>query len=129
MRALILLGIISACAFISLRQPFFGVLTFVWLGFFNPQSMTWGGAPLSLIMAIRDCGGLRVLVRTEEISPPSESIILVVLWILFGITTIFAIYPDRALRDLIFVSKIFLMVFLSHVPDQQRTSDYIRWFV
>jgi probable O-glycosylation ligase (exosortase A-associated) len=38
---------------------------------------------------------------------------LVLLWIIFGITTALAIYPDRALRDFILVSKILFMIFMS----------------
>jgi probable O-glycosylation ligase (exosortase A-associated) len=112
MRALILLGIILVCAGIALRRPYFGALTFVWLGFFNPQSMTWGGAPLSMIMALATVVGYMISSEPKRFPLQSESLILVILWGLFGITTMFAIYPDRALRDLILVSKILLMVFL-----------------
>ena len=131
MRALILLAIILPCAAITLRRPHFGVLTFAWLGFFNPQSMTWGGAPFSLIMALATVAGYGLSSEPKMFPRKSESLILMVLWVLFGITTIFAIYPDRALRDLIFISKIFVMIFLCMclINSKERLQSLVRVIV
>jgi probable O-glycosylation ligase (exosortase A-associated) len=128
MRALILLGIILVCAAIALRRPCFGVLTFVWLGFFNPQSMTWGGAPFSLIMALSAFVGYFFSSEPKRFPLQAESVLLIVLWGVFGFTTMFAIYPDRALNDLIFVSKILAMVLLSIcvITSDERLQSLVR---
>jgi putative inorganic carbon (HCO3(-)) transporter len=127
MRELILLGIILVCAAIALRKPVFGMLTFVWLGFFNPQSMTWGSTPHSLIMAFATIAGYFFSSEPKRFPVQRESILLLLLWIVFGMTTAFAIYPDRAVQTLILVSKIFMMVFLSMCL--LNTEKRLQWLV
>jgi len=55
MRDILLIAIVGVSFVISLRQPVYGVLFFVFLGVFAPHSMTWGFArhlPLSQIAAV-----------------------------------------------------------------------------
>jgi probable O-glycosylation ligase (exosortase A-associated) len=112
MRNLVLTFIILFCALNALRQPVFGMLTFVWLGFFNPQSYTWGAVPHSLIIAAATIMGYLASSEPKKFPLQREAILLGVLWMLFGLTTLSAIYPDRALKDLILLSKILVMVFM-----------------
>lgn len=127
MRDLILTGIILICSVIALRRPVFGMLTFVWLGFFNPQSYTWGSTPLSMLMAVCTIVGYLFSSEPKRFPIQRESILLLILWIVLGITTAFAIYPDRAVQTLTFVSKILLMVFLSMCLI--NTEERLHWLV
>ena len=113
MRDLVLLGIIAGCSLIALRRPVIGMFTFAWLGFFNPQNFTWGTTiPYSQIVAAATIVGYIFSSEKKQFPRQREFSLLVLLWGLFGFTTLFAIYPDRAFPVLQFVSKILLMVFL-----------------
>ena len=72
----------------------------------------------------------RVLVLTREKRFPltRESILLLCLWAIFGFSSLFAIYPDHAVDQLIYVSKILLMVFLtmSLMTDRSRLEMLLR---
>ena len=72
-----------------------GCSVFIWLGFFNPQSMTWGSTPHSLIMAFATIAGYFFSSEPKRFPFQRESILLLLLWIVFGMTTAFAIYPDQ----------------------------------
>lgn len=131
MRDILLTVIVSGSALIALGRPFVGILLFTWLGFFYPQSYTWGfgrALPFSQIGAIATIAGYVVSKEAKKFPITRESILLLCLWAMFGFSSLFAIYPDQAADSLIYVSKIFLMVFLtmSLVKDRYRLEMLLR---
>jgi probable O-glycosylation ligase (exosortase A-associated) len=127
MRDLILTAIILVCACVALRRPVFGMLTFVWLGFFNPQGMTWGSTPHSLIIAFSTIAGYFSSSEPKRFPLQREAILLLLLWIVFGLSTVFAIYPNWAVGQLGLVSKILLMVFFTMLLI--TTNERLLWLV
>jgi putative inorganic carbon (HCO3(-)) transporter len=100
---------------VALRRPTFGFFTFVWLGFFNPHSMTWGPArtlPFAQVVALCTIVGYFLSSTPKKIPFTRESVLLFLLWLMFGVSTIFSIYPQWAFNKFTLVSKILLMVFL-----------------
>lgn len=131
MRDLILIAAVFLCSLVALPRPVFGVLVFVCLGFLNPQSFAWGVArslPLSQLIAIATMLGYSFCSERKRFPRQRELFLLLALWGMFGISTLFAIYPQPALSRLIFVSKILLMVFvaMSLVNTPQRLQWLLR---
>jgi len=116
MRDILLLTIVGVFAPVALFRPVVGMLFFVWLGFFNPQSHAWGIArtlPLSQIIALATMAGLFLSKETKRFPVWRETLLLLGLWVGFGVSTFFALFPDRANSELISISKILLMVLLA----------------
>src|SRR5262249_33898724 len=116
MRDLLLIGFVVICAAVALRRPVFGVLTFVWLGLFNPQSLTWTfgrNFRLSLLVGVCTIIGYIFWQEPKRFPRQRESLLLLVLWASMAISTIFAFYPDRAFDRFEQVSKILLMTILT----------------
>ncbi len=113
MRNIFLISIVVGCSLIALRRPIVGLYTFVCLGFLSPNSFTWTSAPLSQITAIATLLGYLFSSERKRFPVVRETILLIMLWVTFAFTTTFAIYQDRALERLIYISKVFLMIFLS----------------
>jgi probable O-glycosylation ligase (exosortase A-associated) len=116
MRDILLIAVVSGFSLVALFRPFVGIVFFVWLGFFNPQSYTWSVAqtlPLSYITAVSTVIGFFISGEAKRILLRRESILLLMLWAVFGFSSLTAIYPDQAADRLISISKILLMVFLT----------------
>jgi probable O-glycosylation ligase (exosortase A-associated) len=118
MRDILLIAVVSGFSLVALFRPFVGILFFVWLGFFNPQSYTWSIAktlPLSYITAVSTVIGFFISGEAKKFPLRRESILLLMLWAVFGFSSLDAIYPDQAADHLISISKILLMIFLTIV--------------
>ena len=131
MRDILLTVIVSGFALIALARPFVGILLFTWLGFFYPQSYTWGFGrelPFSQIGAIATIAGYLFSKEAKRFPITRESILLLCLWAIFWLSSLFAIYPDQAAFHLIYISKILLMVFLtmSLIKDRFRLEMLLR---
>jgi putative inorganic carbon (HCO3(-)) transporter len=116
MRDVFLIVIISCCALVALGRPVFGLLTFVCLGFLNPHSMTWSIGrtfPLSQLVGLSTIIGYFFWSEPKRFPRQREFAFLLALWCVFGVSTLFAIYPSDALVQFKQVSKILLMVVLS----------------
>ncbi len=100
---------------ICIVRPWIGVLVWSWLGYMNPHRLTWGFAysvPFSMMVAVLTLVGC---VFTSERRPfvwSREVVALMTLWLWFGITTVFAVYPDTAMAKFVEFSKIMLMAVL-----------------
>lgn len=135
-RDVILIVIYVFAAPLSLVQPFYGILFWTWIGYFNPQEFTWGIAnkiPIAMIVAVATLLGL-VVTKRKQIPPLTiETGLLLALWLWFCITTV-DVYFSPALAHhwtdsveaLWRISKILLMVFVSLalVTDSKR----LRWW-
>jgi probable O-glycosylation ligase (exosortase A-associated) len=97
-----------------LARPYVGVLVFAWLGYMNPQKLSWGFAtvmPFAYIVALTTLVAMLMSQESKRF-PISE---LTIAWLMFiawmGITTIFAFYQDLALLQYQKVLKIQVMSF------------------
>jgi probable O-glycosylation ligase (exosortase A-associated) len=99
---------------IILVRPYVGILVWSWLGYMNPQRLTWGFAyeiPFSLCVAIVTL--VAILFSREPKRIPVTW--LTALWIIFlmwmNVTTYFAFYSDAAWLEWERIMKIQLMTF------------------
>lgn len=120
--------ILLACVMVvaipaSFFRPWVGVLVFAWLGFMNPQRLGWGFAynfPFAFIVGALTLAGLPFTGQRDRLPATVESYLLIALWVFFGVTTAFALYPDAAQDQLLKVSKILAMTFAMILLLQDR---------
>ncbi len=115
MRDLLFIAVVVISSLIALRRPVFGILTFICLGFLNPQSMTWTigrNFRFAQITGISTIVGYLFWQEPKRFPRQRESLLLLALWGMFGVSTLFAIFPENALEFLIHVSKILLVAIL-----------------
>ena len=123
MRDVILIVLVFGGAFVALLRPYYGLLLFIWLGLLNPQSYTWGVArtlPLSQVAALATMVGMMVSGELKKLPKQRELYLLVLLWCLFGVTTLGALEPTLAITKLGEVSKILLMAVLTMILINSR---------
>jgi probable O-glycosylation ligase (exosortase A-associated) len=112
---LVLLIILGSLPF-TLQQPWIGVLTFSWISYMNPHKYAWGIArtfPVAFIVALVTIAGMYI--TKDRVKLPKDWALRLIgcLWVLFVITTIFAINQEEAWGQLNKVSKILLMTFVT----------------
>jgi probable O-glycosylation ligase (exosortase A-associated) len=96
-------------------QPMLGLLAYVGYGLLSPQSFTWGLAstfPHSKLIAGATVLGCFISPPTRKFVWQREFFLVIAIWLLFGVSTMFAFSPEAALNDFINASKMFLMFFL-----------------
>ncbi|MHB1428611.1 MAG: putative O-glycosylation ligase, exosortase A system-associated [Rhodocyclaceae bacterium] len=123
MRDLILTAFVLGTIPFILRNPYIGLLMWVWLGIMNPHRFTWGFAysmPFAQIVALSTL--VAMLVHAKKLNPlPNDrafiALVLFVLWL--NVSPLFALNPDfeaesslwsRALKIQIMVIVAFLLV-------------------
>ena len=107
----------------SFFRPWIGVLVFAWLGFMNPHKLGWGVThdfQFALIVGFLTIAGLPFTAEKNRLPRTAESYLLIGLWVWFGFTTMFALYPDLAQEEFVRVSKILLMTFVTILVLQDR---------
>lgn len=119
MRDLLLLAVILPMVPFCFARPWIGVLVWSWLGYLNPHRYAWGiawGFPFSMLVAMATLLGVFYLV-VRGIIPrlplTRETILLVMLWTMFLISSFFAYRQDWAWEEFSEISKILLMTFLT----------------
>ncbi len=115
--ALVLLIIIGSLPF-CLTRPWIGVLVFSWISYMNPHRYTWGIArsfPIAMIVALVTLFGLIATKDRARLPRDPATILIALLWLLFGLTTCLAINQADAWSQLDRVSKILLMTFVTIV--------------
>jgi len=130
MRDIILIALVLPCAIAAIRRPFIGIACFACLGFLNPQDMTWGigrTLPLSQIVAIGTLTGFAFSAERKRIAISREIVLLLALWAMFAISSFLAIYPDKAIPKLMYMSKVILMTFLASAII--NTESRLLWLV
>src|SRR5271166_440345 len=122
-RDLVVIMIVFLAAPITLFSPYFGLLMWTWIAYFNPHRYAWGVAkmilPVGWIMAIPTLVGTLFAPKNTQIFT-RETYLLIGLWFWFAFTTFyisnipdFAGHVTDATWHLEVVSKILLMTFLS----------------
>ena len=116
MRGIVVLTIILGSLPFCLMRPWIGVLVYSWISFMNPHRYAWGIAhtfPVALIVALVTIMGMLLTRDKSKVPKDGAVVIIVCLWILFVITTFFALNQAGAWERLNVVSKILLMTFVT----------------
>jgi probable O-glycosylation ligase (exosortase A-associated) len=116
---LLILGILP----VAVVRPWIGILAWVWFGLMNPHTLTWGFAreiPFAMLIAIFTLIGVLASRERKALPRNFQVTLLILLWLVFVASTIFAVVPDRAWDQLSKVSKILLFVFLSLIFFQDK---------
>jgi putative inorganic carbon (HCO3(-)) transporter len=119
MRDLVVLAIVLGSVPICLFSPFYGLLVWVWIAYFNPHRFTFGVAfsfPVALTIAVPTLVGTLFTKKINRGIILRETILLLALWAWFVVTYVHATQvpafahhvPDGRLQ-LMSVSKILLM--------------------
>lgn len=123
MRDILIIILFSAGAIMTLRQPYFGILLWTWIGIMNPHRLAWGFAyslPLAAIAA-----GLTLLAMTYgkprpsfPITPLTKLLLTFIAWT--GMTTIFAIHVEPSFELFVRAFKTFFMTLIALALIQER---------
>ena len=122
MRDIFLVLLVLVSAGVAVKKPVYGMLLFVAFGIINPQGFTWGFGrtfPIAMIMAGATAFGYMASPEPKRFPKQREVWMLLAVWFLFIVSTAVAYFPyrgytsDAALVQLIIVSKILIMVYLS----------------
>ncbi len=117
MRDLILTAIVFGSIPFILRNPFVGLLMWVWLGIMNPHRFSWGFAynmPFAQVVAICTLVGLlfsRKRLYRFPIDRVTIALILFVLWL--GVSPLFSFHPQDEFQLWIRPIKIQFMVLVA----------------
>ena len=122
MRDYIVLAIVLLSVPVALVNPYYGVLMWSWLAYFNPHRYTWGIArdfPVAVLIAVPTLVGA-VFARKNRHIFTRETVLLCLLWAWFAFTTLyvktipaFAGHLGEATGHLEEISKILLMTFVT----------------
>ncbi len=116
MRDYIVLAIIIAGVPLSIRRPFIGILYWSWVSYMNPHRLTWSIAynfPAAQAIGAATLLGFLFTKDRSRLPMERETILLLMLWGLFGVNTIFGLSQENALPPFEQVSKILLMTFVT----------------
>lgn len=119
MRDLLITALIFGTIPYILRQPFIGLLVWVFVSILNPHRLTFGWAydmPFAMIVAV--CTMFSMLIHPKQRYPfplnaVTVSMLLFILWI--GVSPLFSFHPEGELEPWLRAFKIQLMVLLALV--------------
>lgn len=134
MRDLLLTAFIFGTIPFILRNPYIGLLMWVWLGIMNPHRFTWGFAynlPFAMIVAL--CTLVAMLVHAKKLNPlPNDrafiALVLFVLWL--NVSPLFAFNPDFGEESYLWsrTLKIQIMVIVAFLLVTSRTQlHWLTW--
>jgi probable O-glycosylation ligase (exosortase A-associated) len=122
MRDYLILAVLFISAPLSLISPYYGILMWSWLAYFNPHRYAWGVAhdfPVAIVIAVPTIIGAVFAKKNLNIFC-REVVLLCGLWMWFVVTTLyigtqpqFAGHLKDAQLHLESVSKILLMTFIT----------------
>ena len=116
MRGTLLFIIILGSLPFALQQPWIGVLVFSWISYMNPHKYAWGAIrtfPVAMVVAVVTLFGMLATKDKQRLRKDPANLLVLGLWIIFVITTVFAFNQDDAWFQLDKVSKILLMNFVT----------------
>jgi putative inorganic carbon (HCO3(-)) transporter len=100
MRDYLVIALVLASLPVGLFRPFYGLLVYAWISYMYPQELAWSFAqtfPIAKLSAFSVMGGL-LFSPTGSMAAirQKENIAMLLLWCTFTISSVFAVYPDRA---------------------------------
>jgi len=113
--ALVFLAILGSLP-ATLTQPWIGVLVYSWISYMNPHKYAWGPVrsfPVALVVAGVTLIGMLSTKDRSRLTKDPATVLMVLLWVLFVVTTFFAFNQQYAWSQLNKVSKILLMTFVT----------------
>jgi putative inorganic carbon (HCO3(-)) transporter len=120
-RDILLFLIIAISVPISFLRPYYGILVWTWITFFNPHRFTWGfmyNFPVAAVIAVPTLIGCLFTSNINRQIFKRETILLCILWIWFGVTYFHALgvplfegHMDDAQLEMVRVSKVLLITF------------------
>ena len=116
MRAIVLFIIVFGLLPICFTQPWIGMLVFSWLGYMNPHRFSWGAAtnfPFAEIVAIAVLAGYLFTQDKDRFHMERETVFIIILWILFTLTSFTAFDPSVSWLMWQKTSKVLLMVLIT----------------
>jgi putative inorganic carbon (HCO3(-)) transporter len=122
MRDVILFVIIAISIPISFFRPYYGILIWTWITFFNPHRFTWGfmyNFPIAAVIAVPTLLGCLFTANINKQFMKRETFLLAALWVWFCITYLHAMqvplfegHLADAKLEWIRVSKVLLITFV-----------------
>jgi putative inorganic carbon (HCO3(-)) transporter len=121
MRDLLLFILIAIAVPISFFRPYFGILMWTWITFFNPHRYTWGfmyNFPIAAVIAVPTLVGCLFTTNINKQFLKRETLLLVALWLWFCITFLHAMQVPMfhghildAKLEMVRVGKVLLITF------------------
>lgn len=130
MRDLIVLAIVFGSLPFCFFRPHIGILVFSWLAYMNPHRLSWGAAfhfPVANYVGLALLLGVPFAKDRQSFPVRRESVLLVLLWLLFTLTSATSVYPESAWRHWELVSKILLITMVTIVFFQDRVR--LKWLL
>jgi probable O-glycosylation ligase (exosortase A-associated) len=112
MRDYLLIAVIFGSMPLAVFNPFIGILAWSWISYMNPHRLSWSVAysmPVAQLVGSATLVGILVHGARERFPMERETVLLVLLWIVFFFASMFAEYPQDAWIHFLQVTKIFLM--------------------
>lgn len=116
MRDIVLAVIVFGSLPFILRQPFIGLVMWVWLGIMNPHKLAFGWAydmPFAQIVAITTL--LSVLFNRDKLQRiPSDrnAVVLLLFFLWLGVSPWFSFHPDKEFASWLHPAKVLFMAML-----------------
>lgn len=122
MRDIVILAIILGSVPFCFRKPFFGVLMWTWIAYFNPHRYAWTSTvynfPVAMVVAVPTLAGMLFVRKFNRNILTRESVLILALWVWMCVTLVYAFqvplfsgHLQDGTSQLIEVTKILLMTF------------------
>jgi probable O-glycosylation ligase (exosortase A-associated) len=122
MRVIVLVVILIGSVPICIIRPYYGILMWFWVAYFNPHRYTWGDyytMPAAAIVAVPTLLGTVFAKEKQNPFAGREALLLLLLWGWFGLSFFLATQEPRfvghmfwAQRELVRFSKNLFMIFI-----------------
>ena len=124
MRDVLVLAIILGSVPFCFRQPFFGILMWTWVAYFNPHRYAWTETvynfPVAMVIAVPTLLGLIFTHKLNKDIFTRESLLMILLWIWMCISLVYALqvplfagHIQDGTARLVQITKILLMTFVT----------------
>jgi len=116
MRDFLVLALVFCSLPFCFFRPYMGILVWSWISYMNPHRLTWGTAyhfPIAQWVAVMTLLGFIFSGDRKRLPMERETILMLLLWALFTITSFFSLTPEYAWLQWQSVSKILLMTFVT----------------
>ncbi|PWT94295.1 MAG: putative O-glycosylation ligase, exosortase A system-associated [Acidobacteria bacterium] len=130
MRDYLVFAIIAVSAPIGLIRPYYGMLVYMWISYMFPHELAWGFSrdlPGAKLASLSTVAGLLITRAGNTASVfQRENILMIVLWCLFTMSSVFAFNPNLAWSKWMEISKLIIMALVTSTL--LRDPKKIRYF-